>query len=116
MQTTARAADRCYNYGRVFLRQEALSFEKTVNGRDALAADLAGTLQQFNLEWKENRVESIWIHGDAAVEQTVFAIQGTPKNGGQAFFFKGRAQVVYVRYGESPTGWASIREPVQPAT
>ena len=95
---------------------EALSFEETVTRRDALAADLAGTLQQFNLERKENRVESILIHGDTAVEHVVFAIQGTPKNGGQAFFFKGRAQVVYVQYEESPAEWASIRELVQPAT
>ena len=74
-----------------------------------------GTLQRFNLEWKENRVESILIQGDTAVEQTVFAIKGTPKNGGEPFLFKGRAQVVYVRYKRSPTGWASIREIIQPA-
>jgi hypothetical protein len=66
------------------------------------AEGTAGTLQQFNLEWKENRGESILIHSDTAVEQTVFAIQGTPQNGG--------------RYEKSPTGWASIRELVQPAT
>ena len=69
---------------------------------EGLAEGAAGTFQQFNLEWKENRVESILIRGDTAVEQTVFAIQGTPQNGG--------------RYEKSPTGWASIRELVQPAT
>jgi ketosteroid isomerase-like protein len=95
---------------------KALSFEKTINGRDALAADLTTTLQQVNLEWKENRVESIWIQGDTAVEQTAFIIKRTSKNGNAAFLFKGRAQVVYVRYQRSPTGWASIREVVQPAS
>jgi hypothetical protein len=30
--------------------------------------------------------------------------------------FRGRTQVVYVRYKRSPTGWASIREIIQPAT
>lgn len=94
---------------------KALSFEKTIHGRQALQADLEETLQRFTLEWKENRVESILIQGDTAVEQTVFTIQGTPKNGGESFLLKGRAQVVYVRYEESPTGWASIREVVQPA-
>jgi ketosteroid isomerase-like protein len=94
---------------------KALSYERTINGRDALEADLAGTLQRFNLEWKENRVESILIQGETAVEQTVFTIKGTPKNGGEPFLFKGRAQVVYVRYKKSPTGWASIRELIQPA-
>jgi ketosteroid isomerase-like protein len=95
---------------------KALSFDKTIHGRDALGADLTATLQQVNLEWKENRVESLWIHGDTAVEQTVFVIKGTPKNGNAAFLFRGRAQVVYVRYKQSPTGWASIRELVQPAS
>jgi hypothetical protein len=56
------------------------------------------------------------IQGNTAVEQTVFTIQGTPKKGGAPFLFKGRAQVVYVRYKMSPTGWASIREIIQPAT
>jgi ketosteroid isomerase-like protein len=95
---------------------KALSYEKRIVGRDALQADLAATLSQFSLEWKENRLESLLIQGDIAVEQTVFTIQGTPKNGGAPFLFKGRAQVVYVRYKKSPTGWASIREIIQPAT
>jgi ketosteroid isomerase-like protein len=94
---------------------KALRYGQVISGRDALEADLVGTLQRFNLEWKENRVESILIQGDTAVEQTVFAIKGTPKNGGEPFLFKGRAQVVYVRYKRSPTGWASIREIIQPA-
>lgn len=38
---------------------KALSYEKYINGRDALEADLVETLQRFNLEWKQNRVESI---------------------------------------------------------
>lgn len=94
---------------------KALSYGKYIDGRDALEADLVGTLQRFNLEWKENRVESILIQRDTAVEQTVFTIKGTPKSGGEPFLFKGRAQVVYVRYKKSPTGWASIRELIQPA-
>jgi hypothetical protein len=38
---------------------KALSYEKRIIGRDALQADLVATLQQFNLEWKENRLESL---------------------------------------------------------
>ena len=94
---------------------KALSYDKFIEGRDALRADLAGTLQHLNLEWKENRVESLFIQGDTAVELTTFTIKGTPKNGGESFLFKGRAMVVYVRYKNSPTGWASIRELIQPA-
>jgi ketosteroid isomerase-like protein len=84
-------------------------------GRDAVQKDVAGTLQRFHLEWKENRVHSMLIEGDTAVELTDFVIEGTPKNQGDPFVFRGRAMIVYVRYRDSPTGWASIREIIQPA-
>jgi ketosteroid isomerase-like protein len=95
---------------------KALAFHKYLKGRDAVAADLRGTLQQFTLEFVENQVDSLLIEGNTAVEQTLFAIKGTPKGGGEPFLFRGRAMVVYIRYEKSPTGWASIREIIQPAT
>ena len=95
---------------------KALNFHKYLVGRDAIAEDLRKTLQQFRLEFEENRVESLLIQGDTAIEQTVFAIRITPKSGGESSLFRGRTQVVYVRYKGSPTGWASIREIIQPAT
>jgi ketosteroid isomerase-like protein len=96
--------------------KKALSFQNVLIGREAVAADLRRTLQHFHLEWVENNVESLLVEGDTAVEQTQFAIKGTPLQGGEPFLFKGRAMVVYVRYKGSPTGWASIREIIQPAT
>ena len=95
---------------------KALSFRKYLAGRNAVAEDLRETLQKFKLEFEENRVESLLIQGDTAIEQTVFAIKSTPKSGGESYLFRGRTQVVYVRYKKSPTGWASIREIIQPAT
>lgn len=95
---------------------KALSFHKYLVGRDAVAEDLRQTLQKFKLEFEENRVESLLIQGDTAIEQTVFAIKSTPKSGGESHLFRGRTQVVYVRYKESPTGWASIREIIQSAS
>jgi hypothetical protein len=106
------AAILAYHHPKVI---KALSYDKVLSGRDAVANDLRGTLQSFSLEFVENRVESLEIFGDTAVEQTVFSIRGTPKNGGMPFLFKGRSQIVYVRYDGSPTGWASIRELIQPA-
>ena len=94
---------------------KALSFHKYLVGRDAVAEDLRQTLQKFKLEFQENRVESLLIQGDTAIEQTIFAIKSTPKSGGESSLFRGRTQVVYVRYKTSPTGWASIREIIQPA-
>lgn len=94
---------------------KALSYNKVIDGKDGLKADLIGTLQQVSLQWEENKVESLLIHGDTAVEQTAFTIKDTPKNGSKEFLVKGRAQIVYVRYKDSPTGWATIRELIQPA-
>jgi ketosteroid isomerase-like protein len=95
---------------------KSLSYGNFLVGRDAVQKDVAGTLQRFHLEWRENRVHSILIQGDTAVELTDFVIQGTPKNQSEPFQFRGRAMIVYVRYKDSPTGWASIREIIQPAT
>jgi ketosteroid isomerase-like protein len=95
---------------------KALNYTSYTNGREAVKADLLKTLDLYNLEFSKNRVESLLIHGDTAVEQTLFTIKGTPKNGGDAFVFEGRAMIVYIRYKDSPTGWATIREMIQPAT
>jgi hypothetical protein len=68
------------------------------------------------LRFVENNVESLAIRGDAAIEVTRFLIQGTPRGEGKPFSFRGRTQVVYVRYAASPTRWAVFRELIQPAT
>jgi ketosteroid isomerase-like protein len=95
---------------------KALSYNKYLVGRDAVKADLLGTLRAYNMEFTEHRVENLFFQGDTAVEESTFAIRSTPKDGGAPVVFRGRAMVVYVRYKGSPTGWASIREVVQPAT
>jgi hypothetical protein len=95
---------------------KALAYNRYLVGIDALRQDLLGTLQAFSLEFIENTVESTLFHNGTAVEESLFAIQGTPKTAGTPFLFKGRSMVVYVRYPASPTSWASIREIVQPAT
>lgn len=95
---------------------KALGYKNFLNGRNAVEADLKNTLQNFTLHFTENKLESLLIDGNTATEMTLFAIEGTPKDGSKPFTFKGRAMIVYVRYKESPTGWASIRELIQPAT
>jgi ketosteroid isomerase-like protein len=95
---------------------KAFSYTSYLNGREAVKADLLKTLKLYNLEFTKNDVESLLITGNTAVEQTLFTIKGTPKKDGASFVFKGRAMVVYVRYKESPTGWATIRETIQPET
>jgi ketosteroid isomerase-like protein len=94
---------------------KALASDKLLKGREAVLQDLKGTLEAFKLDFIENNVESLLIEGNVAIEQTQFAIKGTPRNGGESFVFRGRTMVVYVRYTKSPTGWASIREIIQPS-
>jgi ketosteroid isomerase-like protein len=95
---------------------KSLNYGHFLNDRDAVQTDITALLQRFRLEWKENNVRSLLIEGDTAIELTDFTIQGTPKSQGEPFTYRGRAMVVYVRYKNSPTGWASIREIIQPAT
>lgn len=96
--------------------EKALSYTKHLVGREAVIEDLRGTLNAYRLEFVKHDVESLTFLGDTCVEMTRFTIRGEPKGNAQPFTFSGRAMVVYVRYSGSPTGWASIREVVQPAT
>jgi ketosteroid isomerase-like protein len=91
------------------------SYGTVLNGRDALKEGLVGVFQNVSLQWRENHVESLWIRGETAIEQTVFTIEVKPKIHGYPFVLKGRTQVVYIRYRDSPTGWACIRELMQSA-
>jgi ketosteroid isomerase-like protein len=94
---------------------KATAYDRYRVGRDAVKADLLATFQTYNLSFDQYHNENIFFQGDTAVEQSLFTIKASPKDGGAPVFFKGRSLVVYVRYNKSPTGWASIREVIQPA-
>ena len=96
--------------------EKALSFSKRLVGRDAIIEDLRGTLAAYSLVFTEHVVESLEFYGDTCVEMTRFTIRGEPKGSALPFTFRGRAMVVYIRHSGSPTGWASIREVIQPYT
>ncbi|WP_222982488.1 nuclear transport factor 2 family protein [Flagellimonas meishanensis] len=95
---------------------KALGYNDLKIGRDEVIRGLKETLENFNLEFIKNDVESIFVNENIAIEQTKFSIRGIPKNGGEPFIFSGRTMVTYIRYDKSPTGWATIREIIQPAT
>ena len=94
---------------------KALAYNRYLVGRSALEADLRSTLENYSLEFLQNDVEILSIHGDIATEQILFSVKGTPKKGGSPFLFKGRTMLILVRYDKSPTGWGTLREIVQPA-
>ena len=95
---------------------KALGYNDLKIGRDEVISELEETLRNFALEFLTNDVESILVKDNIAIEQTKFSIKGTPKSGGEPFVFMGRTMVTYIRYDKSPTGWATIREIIQPAT
>ncbi len=94
---------------------KALGYEDIKNGREEVVKGIQETLKSFSLEFIKNDVESILVENNIAIEQSKFSIRGTPKNGGDSFIFSGRTMVTYIRYQDSPTGWATIREIIQPA-
>jgi len=96
--------------------RKALSFDKVLVGSDAVAADLSSVFKEFRIEFVKDQLESLLIERDTAIEQSLFTIEGTPLHGQAPFVITGRSMVVYVRYPKSPTGWASIREIVRPAS
>lgn len=95
---------------------KALAYGKTLRGRDALRAEMAGTFKDYQLEFAPDETESFVVIGDVAIQQARFAIHGRPRTKGEPFDFRGRTQVIYVRYAGSPSGWASYREIIQPAS
>jgi ketosteroid isomerase-like protein len=95
---------------------KALAYQNYIVGIKALKANLLDTFRSFKLEFLENTPETILFHEGTAVEMSLFSIRSIPKASGPPSIFKGRSMVVYVEYPASPTGWASIRETIQPAS
>src|SRR5215470_16817123 len=59
---------------------KALAYDRYLVGRSALEADLLSTFKSYGLEFLQNEVEILSIHGDIATEQILFSVKGTPKN------------------------------------
>jgi ketosteroid isomerase-like protein len=94
--------------------KKALGYKHIINGREELKKDLEQTFSHVKLTWLENKTESLIFNNNTAIEMTAYTIEVRPKNGDKPFTSKGRAMVVYIRSKESPTGWSSIRELIQP--
>jgi ketosteroid isomerase-like protein len=86
-----------------------------VRGRAGLKKQLTDMFNYANVEFVQNDIESTVFNGSTAIETSLFGIRVIPKNGDSARVFHGRSMVVYVRYKDSPTGWASLREMTQDA-
>ncbi len=84
-----------------------------VTGREGLKKQLTDLFNYANVEFVQNDIESTIFNGNSVIETSLFGIRLVPKNGDSTHVIHGRAMVVYVRYKDSPTGWASLREMTQ---
>lgn len=89
--------------------------KNVVTGRAELRKGLIATFKNTKMEFVSNVIESTVFNGSTAIETSIFTFKVTPKRGGKPTLSKGRSMVVYVKYKDSPTGWASIREMAQAA-
>ncbi len=94
---------------------KALGYNNLKVGREAVLEGLRDTMANFDLEFLNDKKEELFIHkGDMVIKQMLFGLRLIPKNGDEPFIFRGRTLVILQRYDESPTGWATIHEIIQP--
>ncbi len=93
--------------------RKALGYDHVVAGHAALAAELTASFAQAIVEFPEDIGEDLLIRGDTAFYQARFAARVTPKAGGEAAIYRGRTQMLLIRYPGSPSGWAMLREMIQ---
>lgn len=86
-----------------------------VTGRAGLRKQLTDMFNYAKVEFVKNEIESTVFDGNTVTQTSLYGIRVIPKNGDSARTYYGRSMVMYVRYKDSPTGWASIREMTQEA-
>lgn len=95
--------------------QKALSYNNVKNGREAVLDGLRETMENFDLRFLDEKATETFLHrGDVVIKQMRFGLELIPKNGDDPFIFRGRTLVILQRSEESPSGWATIHEIIQP--
>lgn len=98
--------------------RKVFSWENYQIGRDDMRAALAGLFSDYEVAFNNEGLgpANIEILGDTAVMIRDFVLLGKPKRGElEAFEYKGRTMLVFVRSSDSPTGWVTFREMAIPA-
>ncbi|MEM7568480.1 MAG: DUF4440 domain-containing protein [Pseudomonadota bacterium] len=90
------------------------AFDKVLDGKAAVEANYAAALAHFQITMTD-ALENLSISADMASTHGTYDIVLTPKAGGAAMQRSGRYMVIMKRWAESPTGWSTFRELVQPA-
>ncbi len=94
---------------------KALGYNNLKVGREAVLDGLRETMANFDLEFLNEKQEELFLlKKDLVIKQMLFGLRLIPKNGDDPFVFRGRTLIILQRYDESPTGWATIHEIIQP--
>ncbi len=94
---------------------KALSYNNLREGRETVLEGLKETMANFDLEFlDEKKTEKVIYQNDLVIKQMLFGLRLIPKNGDDPFVFRGRTLIILQRTDESPTGWATIYEMIQP--
>jgi len=88
-------------------------YDLILEGKEAVRANYAGALSQFVIHISDT-LENLYIDGDIAGTHGRYTVTLTPKGGGSEVSRSGRYMVIMKRWKESPTGWSTFRELVQP--
>ena len=94
---------------------KALGYNNLKVGREAVLDGLRETMANFDMEFLEGGKTEVFVQkGDVVIKQRIFSLKLIPKNGDDPFVFSGRTLLVLQRYDDSPTGWATVHEMIQP--
>ncbi|MEM7571178.1 MAG: nuclear transport factor 2 family protein [Pseudomonadota bacterium] len=89
------------------------AFDKILDGKEAVRANYAAALALFDIHITD-ALENMAISADMASTHGTYEVVLTPKAGGPAMRRAGRYMVIMKRWAQSPTGWSTFRELVQP--
>ncbi|MEO9868953.1 hypothetical protein [Ekhidna sp.] len=94
---------------------KVFSFDEEPGDFAMVKKGLEDLLVNNEVHFEESEIESRLINDNTSILQTKFKLFGKVKSTGEEWSYEGRTMVVSVKYDKSPTGWATIREIVQPA-
>ncbi|MEM6681409.1 MAG: nuclear transport factor 2 family protein [Pseudomonadota bacterium] len=89
------------------------SFDVILDGKAAVRANYAAALSRFVVHISD-QLENLYIDGDIAGTHGRYTVTLSPHDGGAPISRSGRYMVIMKRWSESPTGWSTFRELVQP--
>lgn len=91
------------------------AYDKVLVGKEAVRANYAAALSLFKIDMTDD-LENMAVDGNMATTHGLYKVVLTPKAGGEGMERTGRYMVLMRRWADSPTGWSTFRELVQPST